>query len=82
VVFGFTVTAEGMLEDIVLRQNLGPVGAVPDPLAKALRKARYRPRIRGGTPVATPGHGYEVRFERDPRLRPRKASIGPIDQRY
>jgi hypothetical protein len=82
VAFGFTVTPEGTLEDIVLRRNLSPTGSVPDPLEKALRQARYRPRIQGGMPVATPDHGYEVRFERDPRLRPRKASVGPIDQRY
>jgi hypothetical protein len=82
VTFGFTVTPEGTLEDIVLRRNLSPTGSVPDPLEKALRKARYRPRIQGGVPVATPGHGYEVRFERDPTLQPRKVRIGPIDQRY
>jgi hypothetical protein len=82
VTFGFTVTPEGTLEDIVLRRNLSPTGSVPDPLEKALRQARYRPRIQGGVPVATPGHGYEVRFERDPTLQPRKVRIGPIDQRY
>lgn len=82
VTFGFTVTPEGTLEDVVLRRNLSPTGSVPDPLEKALRRARYRPRIQGGVPVATPGHGYEVRFERDPKLQPRKVRIGPIDQRY
>jgi hypothetical protein len=82
VTFGFTVTPEGTLEDIVLRRNLSPTGSVPDPVEKALRKARYRPRIQGGVPVETPGHGYEVRFERDPTLQPRKVRIGPIDQRY
>jgi hypothetical protein len=54
---------------------------VPDPIARSLRKASYRPRIEGGVPVATTGHGYEVRFARDPTLQPRRVSPGPIDQR-
>jgi len=82
VAFGFTVTPTGTIEDLVLRRNLSPVGAAPDPVVKAMRKARYRPRIQGGVPVATTGHGYEVRFARDPTLQPRKVRAGPNDQSY
>lgn len=81
VAFGFTVTPTGTIEDLVLRRNLSPVGAAPDPVAKAMRKARYRPRIQNGVPISTEGHGYEVRFARDPTLPPRRVQPGPIDQR-
>jgi hypothetical protein len=81
VAFGFTVTPTGGIDDLVLRRNLSPVGAAPEPVARAMAKARYRPRVQGGMPVATVGHGYEVRFARDPTLQPRRVSPGPIDQR-
>jgi hypothetical protein len=80
VAFGFTVTAEGRIEQLRLRQSVAPIDSLPEPVTKAFSEARYRPRLVAGQPIATPDHGYELRFSQDPRRATRRVKIGPVDQ--
>jgi hypothetical protein len=82
VAYGFTVTAEGAVTDLTLRRNTAPTDALPLPLERALRRARYRPAIVDNSPRATPGHGYEFRFSSDASQPARSIRGGPIDQRF
>jgi len=77
--FGFTVSALGTIEQLRLRQSLAPMESVPDPVTRAFREARYRPRVVAGQPVATPDHGFELRFSRDASRATRKVSVGQVE---
>ena len=70
----------GTIEQLRLRQSLAPMESVPDPVTRAFREARYRPRLVAGQPVATPDHGFELRFSRDARRATRKVNVGPVEQ--
>lgn len=80
--FGFTVTPEGQVEALRIREVLAPVESLPDPVLKAFKDARYRPRVLGGRPQATVDHGYVLRLRDDPGLQPRKVKFGVLDGRY
>ncbi|MEQ1801457.1 MAG: hypothetical protein ABL989_06015 [Gammaproteobacteria bacterium] len=77
--FGFTVTALGTIDELRLRQSLAPMESVPDPVTRAFREARYRPRLVAGEPVATPDHGFELRFSRDVSRAARKVRVGQVE---
>lgn len=80
VAFSFTVTALGIVGDLRLQRADVPMDSVPDPVLRAFRQARYRPRLVGGEPVATPDHGFELRFRQDTTRSPRPVTVGPADQ--
>jgi len=80
VAFAFTVSADGTIEDLRLQRSDAPMDSVPDPVLRAFRQARYRPRLVGGEPVATPDHGFELRFRQDATRSPRPVTVGPVDQ--
>lgn len=80
VAFGFTVSAEGVIEQLRLRESVAPIESLPGPAIAAFRQARYRPRVVAGEPVATPEHGFVLNFSRDEQLAKRRASFGQLDQ--
>jgi hypothetical protein len=62
VVFTFTVRPDGHVENVaILRKDL-PVASLPTPVLKAFKKARYRPKIEDGHPVATVDQQYRIVF--------------------
>ena len=78
--FGFTVSAQGVIEDLRLRQSVAPIDSAPDPVLAAFREARYRPRLVAGQPVPTKDHGFELTFIADERRAKRKVTIGQVDE--
>ena len=78
--FAFTVSALGTIEQLRLRQSVAPIDSLPEPVTEAFRDARYRPRLVAGEPVATPDHGFELRFSRDATRASRRINVGPVDQ--
>lgn len=80
VAFAFTVSRLGTIEQLRVRESLVPMDSVPEPVVQAFREARYRPRLVAGEPVATPDHGFELRFTRNASRASRKVIIGPVEQ--
>jgi len=78
--FAFTVSSLGTIEQLRLRQSLAPMDSVPEPVTRAFREARYRPRLVAGQPLATPDHGFELRFSRDGGAATRAINVGTIEQ--
>lgn len=78
--FAFTVSSVGTIEQLRLRQSLAPMDSVPEPVTRAFREARYRPRLVAGQPVATPDHGFELRFSRAGGVATRAINVGTIEQ--
>jgi hypothetical protein len=61
----FTVRADGHLDDVAVLAKDTPVATLPTPVVQAFRRARYRPRLAEGVPVASPGEKYVLRFGQD-----------------
>lgn len=78
--FAFTVSSLGTIEQLRLRQSVAPLDSLPEPVMKAFREARYRPRLVSGQPVATPDHGFELRFSRDVTPATRRINVGTVEQ--
>lgn len=63
--FGFTVTADGRIEDLVIANRKISPDNLPTPVIQAFKRARYRPRVQDGAPVATPDEHYRINFALD-----------------
>jgi outer membrane biosynthesis protein TonB len=61
----FTVRADGHLDDVAVLAKDTPVATLPTPVVQAFRRARYRPRLADGAPVATTGEKYVLNFGQD-----------------
>jgi hypothetical protein len=61
----FTVRADGHLDDVAVLAKDTPVAGLPTPVVQAFRRARYRPRLADGAPVATTGEKYTLNFGQD-----------------
>lgn len=66
VLFEFTVSADGTLADVQIVESR-PGNDFDVPGIRAMRKAKYRPRIRDGEPVDTPGIQFKTVYTVDDR---------------
>lgn len=61
ITLGFTITAQGLVEDLrILDQQMD--SSLLAPAVQAFRRARYRPRIVDGQPLATPEQQFKLQF--------------------
>lgn len=61
--FGFTVTADGLVDEPKIIEKALPSQSLPGPIVQAFRRARYRPRVIDGVPVATSGQEFRFQFD-------------------
>ncbi len=64
VIFEFTVSADGTLTDVEIAES-EPGNDFDVPGIRAMKKAKYRPRVVDGEPVATPGVLFKTTYTID-----------------
>ncbi len=67
ITFAFTVTEQGLIDGLRIKDQELDRNSLPTPLVQAFREARYRPRVVDGKPVATADQEYRFRVGIDRR---------------